>query len=563
MIIKLISNKKNESKKHLPAEGNLSINQVVKFDDVDSSFRYSFLRNPVNENLITKDYNYSSGKNLIDFNANFEKFENNNALLKQKLPQKLNNSSVKSADSHELLANVSHELRTPLNAIEGLCNLLEKTQLTLEQTDYLESLRITSTNMLSMVNNVLSHSKLVSGHDTIELNEVDIIDLVQNVRRTLQQEAAIKNLSFTCDFDFQLPRFIKTDASKLTQVLMNLLSNAIKFTAKGGVSLHIGYKANTYNNLLSIVVSDTGKGIEKSDFDVIFERYNQSGANNYVGTGLGLAIVKSIIKLLKGKITLESEMRKGSIFRVDIPLEKAKDTSVYDSLDTKKVVVVEDNLLNQKIIARLLINSNYKLIFRNNGHEAFDYLSKYKVDAVLMDLQLPDIDGFEVNRLIRTTLNSNTAIIGFTACMLSDVLEKCIENGFLDCIHKNFDLQKISNVLDQNTSFQALDLSYLNAISSGDIEFEKEIVAEALIQIPADLLQLAQDIRIMDTIAISNLGHKLCSSFSVIGFMFNSNFEKLGNAQNYNKTELLQVFSSLKMHYINYESLIKIKYNPI
>lgn len=306
------------------------------------------------------------------------------------------------------LANMSHEIRTPMNAIIGFANLLKDTPMTRDQWEFTNSISMASENLMGIINDILDLSKIESGHLVIEKISFNLKELIRNVKAVQNQKAIEKGLSLEMVTDERLPVFVMGDPTRLNQILLNLVNNALKFTEKGWVKLAVAVTQESEQGyVIQFVISDTGIGIAKDKQSAIFERFMQADADTtrrYGGTGLGLSISKLLIELQHGTLSVESEPNKGTAFYVTLPFAKVaeklvapteKKVSRLKSGDRLKVLLVEDNILNQRLATRILENMGFVPDLAENGRVAIEKLSKTEYDVMLMDLQMPEMDGYQ------------------------------------------------------------------------------------------------------------------------------------------------------------------------
>ncbi|MFT5885907.1 MAG: PAS domain S-box-containing protein [Arcticibacterium sp.] len=454
------------------------------------------------------------------------------------------NESRKVAESNArmkdlFLANMSHEIRTPMNAITGFGELLKDTVLDEEQSDYLKSINIASSNLLNIINDILDFSKIESGQISIEKIEFNLIEQIKNVVSMLKPNAYNKQLDFELSIDPEIPLKVEGDPTRLSQILTNLISNAIKFTEEGFVKLEVILLEERANGDASVQfnVIDSGIGIPEDKIDIIFERFIQANTNTtrkYGGTGLGLSISKSLVELQAGIFHVKSIEEEGSNFGFTMPFCKAESTKIeiketmsLENIGEYKILLVEDNLLNQKLALKVLEKQGFKATVAENGKLAVDILANEVFDLILMDLQMPEMDGYQATTYIRNVLKLDIPIISMTAHSLVGEKEKCLEIGMDDYLPKPFNQmelnQKINALLKKKNSSvrktdkQAVNLEYLRSMAEGNKEFEKEIINTSLSHIPEDLNLLVSAIRILDLKQIASAAHKLKSSFYVMG----------------------------------------------
>jgi signal transduction histidine kinase len=373
----------------------------------------------------------------------------------------------------EFLANISHEIRTPMTAILGYTQLLEMTNLDVQQQEYVHRITQSGENLLSIINDILDLSKMEAGKLELDSSEFDLRDIIQSLTWLFQPQANAKKLDFTVTLASDIPQPLIGPVNRLRQVLTNLLSNAIKFTTEGQVALNIERQKSAEENgkvALRFNVQDTGIGIDPTDQTRIFEPFTQvdtSSTRRYEGTGLGLTICRKIIQMMNGEIGVESSFGKGSIFWFTVSLgqpqvknvesearilnqSSAEATSIVIE-STTRILVVEDIEPNQQLIVQMLKYLGYTADVVNNGQEALMHLADQEYDVVLMDCQMPILDGYEATRRFRQYEDSQrrTPIIGLTAHAMVGDREKCLEIGMDDYLSKPIKLKDLRTVLER------------------------------------------------------------------------------------------------------------------
>jgi signal transduction histidine kinase/DNA-binding NarL/FixJ family response regulator len=355
------------------------------------------------------------------------------------------------------LANMSHEIRTPMNAILGFTRLLFETNLSQEQKSFVDAIHFSGENLLVIINDILDLSKIQSGKMTIEKYEFNVHELVKGIIKVMQPRAQEKGLSLIDKIDAQIIPIVKGDPVRLNQILTNLISNAIKFTEKGGVTVELSSLASEgIYELFEFRIQDSGIGIPEDKQSVIFDDFVQASddtTRKYGGTGLGLSIVKKLVTLQKGKIALQSTPGIGSTFTVHLTFEKvnikesvssAAIPSLSDFAEKLRgttVLVAEDNTLNQALVKKILEKAGCQMDIASNGLEAIHYLQNKVYDVVLMDVQMPEMDGYETTQYIRNEMAAprcNIPIIAMTAHAFGDDVSRCISAGMNDYISKPF-----------------------------------------------------------------------------------------------------------------------------
>lgn len=369
----------------------------------------------------------------------------------------------------EFLSTMSHEIRTPMNAIIGMTNLLVKDDPRKDQLEQLEILDFSAKTLLSLINDVLDFSKIESGRVEFENIAFNLKNLLNGVLESFRFSAQKKDVSLYLDLDEDLPKVISGDPNRLTQILNNLVSNAVKFTEEGSVGILVEKKEGNDNHLnLIFTVTDTGIGIAEEKHEEIFESFTQERTDTsrvFGGTGLGLTISKKLVELQGGTIRLESEKGKGSTFYIELPFKRqdqaeGKRLSAHgndskrmpDSLKGTKVMLVEDNAINQKVMMRFLEKWDIEVVLAENGHEAVEIMEdSTTINLVLMDLQMPEMDGYDATRKIRELDNkykSNVPIIALTAAALNEVKEKVFASGMNDYLTKPFNPPELQRKLE-------------------------------------------------------------------------------------------------------------------
>lgn len=383
---------------------------------------------------------------------NQNKIDRHNFELKDVRKQLENNKKAKS----EFLANMSHEIRTPMNAIMGMTHLMQKDQPRTDQLEPLNILDFSGKALLNLIDGVLDFSKMESGQLELERIEFHLDQLIDSIIKTFSVLAINKNVELRSNIEEELPNILIGDPSRLTQIINNLLSNAIKFTEIGHVLLDIRKIGESDKKIhLQFSIKDTGIGIHEDNIEKIFENFVEASGNTnklYGDNALGLTISKQLTELQGGKLKFESEVGKGSTFFVYLTFDKAesgneeKQLSVFDISEGEKligikVLLAEDNLVNQTVIDHFFERLGINLYIASDGKKALEMVKKQDFDLILMDLQMPNMDGIEAISEIRNLENSkkrNTPIIAITATAMKEVKEKVQNMGVNDVIIKPF-----------------------------------------------------------------------------------------------------------------------------
>lgn len=354
----------------------------------------------------------------------------------------------------EFLSTMSHEIRTPLNAIIGMTNLLVKDEPREDQLEQLEILDLSAKTLLALINDVLDFSNIESGKIELEKSIFDLHDLLHGIIESFRFTAENKNINLELKFEEEVPRHLSGDPSRLTQILNNLVSNAVKFTEFGTVELTVRVlRKNSSRVKLEFAVKDTGIGISHEKKDKIFESFTQERTDTtrvFGGTGLGLSISKKLVELQGGRIYLDTEKAIGSTFFVELeydvteyeePVSDVYGNKEQTNLNGSKILLVEDNPINQKVILRFLNSWDVEVAVANDGLEAVSMLKENSFHLILMDLQMPKMDGYEATRQIRgleDKSKSTIPVIALTAAALNEVREKVLDSGMNDFLTKPF-----------------------------------------------------------------------------------------------------------------------------
>ncbi len=369
----------------------------------------------------------------------------------------------------EFLANMSHEIRTPMNGIVGTLQHLEETELNKEQNEFFQIMRNSAEHLMVLINDVLDVSKIESGKFVFEETVLRPASTVQTTIEICRPRLEEKKLAVLVDLAPDIPKTVLGDPVRLGQILLNLLSNAIKFTIKGSITLGTKVISEDEDTVtLRFFVKDTGIGIPRNKFELIFSSFTQASTSTtrkYGGTGLGLTISRKLVELQNGQMFLESEMGKGSTFSFDIPYKKNKESLVGKPTTkvpliprqgtAKAILVAEDNEVNQKVVVSFLKKWNYQVDVAEDGKKALEMFKQKHYDLVLMDVHMPELDGYDTTKAIRKDLNvakSQVPIIAMTASALKGEAERCYAAGMDDYIFKPFDKHVLYEKIVRYTS---------------------------------------------------------------------------------------------------------------
>ncbi len=450
----------------------------------------------------------------------------------------------------QFLSNMSHEIRTPMNAIIGFTKVMLKTDLSTKQKDYVHAIKTSGDAMIVLINDILDLAKVNAGKMTFEETPFKIATSVSAMLHLFETKIQEKNVSLVIDYDKKIPEVLLGDPIRLHQIILNLLSNAVKFTNHGTITVSTNLLLqNEESATIQFSISDTGIGITANEINNIFENFQQAALDTtklYGGTGLGLAIVKQLVETQGGTIKVTSVIGKGSVFSFILSFKKTDIIDVEDSnlttLDatTKniKVLVVEDMVLNQLLMRTVLEDFGFECIIADNGKLAIEQLQQNDYDIVLMDLQMPEMNGFEATTFIRENLYSTIPIIALTADVTTVDVAKCKAVGMNDYIAKPIDEKLLYNkimaivkkpvqpstidITDENENkpptISAINLAYLNKRTKSNSALLAEIITVYLEQTPTLLSVMKSSLFNKDWDMLQATIHKMIPSFSIMGF---------------------------------------------
>jgi PAS domain S-box-containing protein len=455
------------------------------------------------------------------------------------------------------LAHMSHEIRTPMSGILGIASLLRKTSLDSQQQNYLQLIQESANSLLVIVNDILDLEKILAGKLQLEKISFKIVDKIATTIQSFIYKTEEKDLGLLFQNSIPPDMVVKGDPYRLSQVLNNILSNALKFTEAGHITIATAIIEREADWVVAeVTVSDTGIGISKDRIAHIFEPFEQAEAaisRKYGGTGLGLTICKNMIDMQSGELLVESEEGKGSSFTIRIPYQISGEVVIpgnqineeidYKSLGRRKVLVAEDVELNQFLARHILESWDFEVVIAGNGREALELVQQQSFDCILMDVQMPEMDGIEATRHIRELNDLSKAglpIIALTANALKGDSEKYIEAGMNDYLAKPFNEEKLFRVIARNlspvqffedqpilplhnhttmlsTGTKLYDLSMVRSVSGGDEGFIKKMVALFIETVPLNLADLRKATDSGNWDQVGKTAHKLKSTIDSMG----------------------------------------------
>jgi len=447
--------------------------------------------------------------------------------------------SVKAKEA--FLANMSHEIRTPMNAIIGMGRQLEKTEMQQQQRFFLNTITTAADHLLVVINDILDISKIEAGKLELESLGFDPSEVLKHVTRIMQPRAEEKGLEMQLNIDENIAPVLIGDPHRINQVLLNMISNAVKFTEKGGVTLSCRLRKKIkQKQVLEFSIRDTGIGISEEYLDHVFEKFTQEDrttARKYGGTGLGMAITRELVELMQGQINIFSKKDIGTEILISLPFtvgsaddmpETQKDFTDSTSLKGKKILLAEDNEVNRLVATTVLNNYGVIITEVKNGAEAVKALKKGSYDLVLMDVQMPVMNGIEATEAIRKELKLTLPIIALTANTIKGDSEKCLaagmnsfvskpfeENDLINAIATSLNLEagtpepKVEAVEAENPNAPLYTLTKLEVISRGDKKFIDRMMALFIEQAEQVITEMQTAIKTDDIAGIKKVSHKI------------------------------------------------------
>ncbi len=489
---------------------------------------------------------------------------------KQKITKQAQAAIEAQQAEEQFLAQMSHEIRTAMNGIIGLTNVMMQSSISGEQRQFLNLIKQSTDNLLVIINDILDLSKIKSGKMQFETVPVQLKVLFENIYSIILSKLGAREVHLKMDFDEQIPLQLDTDPTRINQMLLNLIGNAIKFTERGQITYSaklLGRDEETARILIE--VADTGIGIDENSLTAIFDSYKQAEAattRKYGGTGLGLPIVKQLVELMGGHISVRSQVNKGTTFSIELPLQISREQIVAE--DSKKVdidvpqgirvLVVDDNYINRLLVAHLLKSKGFEVLEASGGYEALDLLQEEDVDVVLMDISMPDIDGFETTRIIRRSEKAyirKIPVIAMTAHGYQDQIKNAHEAGMNSYIVKPFKPEQLyTSILEQLNVTQAIsqiqdfddvptqtgsvieeklyDLAFLEDYYNQEPEFINHILKLYIQDTPSMLQEMTTYVQEKNWKQFKALAHKIKTNTMMMGIKGVQEFFKASSAMN-------------------------------
>ncbi|HAY3552821.1 PAS domain S-box protein [Elizabethkingia meningoseptica] len=463
--------------------------------------------------------------------------------LEEDLIQEKANALNASKAKEVFLANMSHEIRTPLNAIIGFLRELKRLDLTTTQSQFVENSYNASQHLLSIINNILDISKIESGEMTLDNHSFSLEESIQKIITILKPKAIQKKIKLEAQFSENLSPEMKGDSLKIEQILFNIVGNSLKFTNKGKVSIEckVLKDAKNYQHI-SICITDSGIGMSEDYVKNIFKKFNQEDSSisrKYGGTGLGMAITKQLISLMKGEIQIESEKNIGTKIMVILNIDKAKENNLSKhitghteeiSVKGVNVLLVEDNELNQLVAENSLNYFGCYVTKADNGQDALEILSQQEFDIILIDIQMPELDGIETTKILRNEFKLTTPIVALTANAFKTEIDNCMSAGMNGYITKPFNEEDLLQIIYKHTKAEKImnktlfdrndilyDLNNIQTLSRGNDDFVKKMISIFITQTEETISLIEQAFDKKDNAEIARLVHKIKPGIQGIG----------------------------------------------
>ncbi len=533
------------------------------FDFIEPSILFDFKKNF--KQCTQRRYSEAVEFQFKSKDKTYAFFEFNSINLKQKdgldgLILDCRDISQRKKDAEELLraqkakelflANISHEIRTPINGIAGMADLLSQNPSAEDQTLYLKAIKTAAENLKVIINDILDLASIESGKLKFEKINFNLDKTIKSLVDTFRLQSQERGIKLHYSKDSTIPNVYVGDPVRLNQILINLISNALKFTHQGSISVTVTLdKIVNKDYFLKFEIKDTGIGIPKSKLKTIFESFSQADASvtrKYGGTGLGLTIVRQLVQLQHGTIKVMSEENQGSVFTVIVPYKQgiANEQSSKSKAGSNKslqlqnasILLVEDNDINRLYAGSILKMWSCKFDTAENGEVALEKFKNSHFDLILMDIQMPVMDGFETTKAIRKWANekSKVPIVALTANATQKDIDRCLAIGMDDCLTKPFTQEDLLKILDKflgekfhviesvelknaNHTSDKIDFSYLEKVSGNNKDFIREIADAFIKSIPNSIEELDKHTENENWIELARVAHKIKPSITLLG----------------------------------------------
>jgi PAS domain S-box-containing protein len=455
----------------------------------------------------------------------------------------------------QFLSNMSHEIRTPMNAIIGFTKVLLKSDISEKQKEYLKAIKMSGDSLIVLINDILDLAKVDAGKMIFEQVPFRLSLSISAMIHLFETKIHEKNLILIKEYDDRIPKVIVGDPVRLHQIMINLMSNAVKFTSQGKIAVSVQLIGEDEEEIeIEFSVADTGIGIVEEKLEKVFENFHQASSSTsrlYGGTGLGLAIVKQLVETQGGSVNVTSKRNEGSVFSFRLTFQKTDLAPESESellelnkeIKNIKVLVVEDIALNQLLMKTVLDEFGFDRDIASNGKIAIEKMKDKEYDIILMDLQMPEMNGFETTEYIRNKMNSKIPIIALTADVTTVDLAKCKEVGMNDYIPKPIDEKLLYNKIvgfvkkhapdftdldkadDKSIKEKCIDLDYLIQRTKSNPELMLEMISVYLEQTPPLIITMKKSLRDKDWHSLYSAVHKMIPSFAIMGI--SADFENM------------------------------------
>lgn len=494
---------------------------------------------------------YKEDENLAEFLEIIgEKMDAMQEMYEGKLQEASREADIIKGTRDHFLCNISHEIRTPMNAITGISRLLRKSGLNEQQLNYLDGIQKATETLLLLFNNILEISKSEAGRLTLDQVAFRPAAVIRQCLHLMNPKAEEKGITLLNENSPDDELVLTGDRVRLKRILLNLTDNAIKFTEEGSVRLRTHIQpADNNNYLLSFTLQDTGIGMEPAFLSLLFRNFTQEDfapERKYGGTGLGLSITKQLVDLMQGSIEVSSTKGKGTIITVTIPFaagceedlpEKKMEKADPQRLKNSRILLADDNEMNRLVVSVVLQQAGCRITEVHNGSEAVNAVRKEHFDLVLMDVQMPLLNGLEATRIIREELNRELPVIALTANAIQGEADKCLQAGMNDYISKPFTEEELTGTISRwlpNKVYQGVmepvtdeettlprqplfNLSKLEKLGGGNTAFVQKMTSLFIRQLPADLKELRLSAKEGDWAKMRSLAHRMKPSLDNMG----------------------------------------------